>query len=56
MAQKSFKILVTEPIPDNVISYLEKHADVYIGKKGEFQKESNLKVNMKINIRRNIVS
>ncbi|MFY0685465.1 MAG: D-glycerate dehydrogenase [Balneola sp.] len=43
MARKSFKILVTEPIPTNVISYLEKHADVHIGKKGEFQNESNLK-------------
>ena len=42
MAQKSFKVLITEPIPENVVSYLEKHAEVHIGKKGQFQNERNL--------------
>jgi glyoxylate reductase len=42
MAQKSHKVLVTEPIPQNVIAYLEEHAKVHVGEKGEFQNESNL--------------
>lgn len=42
MAQQSFKILVTEPIPKSVISYLETHASVHVGSKGEFQNETNL--------------
>lgn len=42
MAQQSFKILVTEPIPKSVISYLETHATVHVGNKGEFQDEKNL--------------
>lgn len=43
MARQPFKVLVTEPIPDKAISYLEEYAQVHIGKKGEFQKEENLK-------------
>tara|TARA_R110002126_G_C10487031_1_gene502658 strand:- start:3896 stop:4879 length:984 start_codon:yes stop_codon:yes gene_type:complete len=42
MARQSFKVLVTEPIPQRVISFLEDYADVHIGKKGEFQNEANL--------------
>ncbi len=42
MAQQQAKILVTEPIPNNVLNFLQQHAQLYIGKKGEYQKESNL--------------
>ena len=42
MVQQSFKILVTEPIPESVISFLETHATVHVGNKGEFQDEKNL--------------
>lgn len=42
MAQQPFKVLVTEPIPQSVVAYLENYADVTIGKKGEFRKEANL--------------
>lgn len=43
MAQQSFKILVTEPIPESVISYLETHATVHVGNKNEFQDVENLR-------------
>lgn len=42
MALQPFKVLVTEPIPTKVISYLEEYAEVHIGEKGEFQEEGNL--------------
>ena len=37
-----FHILVTEPIPDEVISYLEDFASVAIGRKGTYQSEEAL--------------
>lgn len=43
MAQKSPKVLVTEPIPKTVISFLEDFADVTIGNKGEFSSEGKLR-------------
>ncbi|MEO9884702.1 MAG: D-glycerate dehydrogenase [Balneola sp.] len=42
MAGKDFRVLVTEPIPEHVISYLKEHAQVDIGNAGEYQKEENL--------------
>ncbi|MEQ8523835.1 D-glycerate dehydrogenase [Gracilimonas sp.] len=36
------KILITEPIPDEVIAYLESFASVTIGKKGTYQSEEAL--------------
>jgi len=42
MAQKLPKVLITEPIPSKVISFLKQHAEVHVGKKGEFQNEAKL--------------
>ncbi|HAW79155.1 MAG TPA: D-glycerate dehydrogenase [Balneola sp.] len=42
MAHLRPKVLVTEPIPEKCLTYLNEHADLHIGKIGEFQREDNL--------------
>ncbi len=42
MSTSNPRILVTEPIPDSVISYLQKFGDVTIGTKGHYLSENNL--------------
>lgn len=42
MNSPSPHILVTEPIPEKVISFLEQHGEVTVGKKGIFQDEDAL--------------
>lgn len=39
---KKPRILITEPIPQTVISYLEEFGDVVVGKKGQFNSEKAL--------------
>lgn len=42
MAQQIPKVLVTEPIPEKNLAYLQEHLIVKVGAKGEFQDENNL--------------
>ncbi len=42
MAQRIPKVLVTEPIPEKNLAYLQEHTIVKVGAKGEYQDENNL--------------